>query len=582
MNQKRRQLCTGSMKSTYLSSSFAFPVISAAASIGLYIAVLLMMKGRIPFISVWICAVILSGTAAALKAADQHPLLGRISTMMLVSAACMLLLFFSQQRTAGHVQFGLPVIPEQSRTDSVLPENSEEAVSIEAAEGIISSAAVTRSPYETAVSLSLLGIRGSGEMRGVQTSADGEIAVRMRKELFTRTRLVPGSLVRCSLRKYSRGQSSPWYVQDLRGITEMQLMSVSRRQLERERSGFSSLISRRLERIRNAGRCYLLDKADQRSWESQLFITALVLGEPVSAYDPIFEDCRKSGCSYIIALSGMHVAIFLAILSLLLKKILDKRLQSLFVICFLVLYVWFVGLKPSLVRAAGMVCMSTCFRHMGRPSDSLSVLFICLAVQVLLFPQSADSVSFILSYSALTGILVFSGNCSDMLYRRIPPRMRQLLGTSLAASLTTWAYIGTVFGRISFIGIAAGIPSIALVTVIVWCSIAYIMMPCGLTADFIGKILDILANAARLFWKLCAQMPVYEMNTPEKRILIYIILVFLCMMLAVLQITAVKKRKRYDAEYRSALQLQLTEIDPGVPEYKESVADEKIRTELHD
>ncbi len=109
------------------------------------------------------------------------------------------------------------------------------------------------------------------------------------------------------------------------------------------------------------------------------------------------------GCAHTLALSGMHLHVFLLLSSLVASRICGRfwgrRLGSIIPM----LYVLLAGPKPSLVRALFMHLLSLL------PFSSCFPVFCSTyLLQLLLFPESVTSAAFLLSYTAYSMLLASS------------------------------------------------------------------------------------------------------------------------------------------------------------------------------
>ena len=185
--------------------------------------------------------------------------------------------------------------------------------------------------------------------------------------------------------------------------------------------------------------------------------SALLLGMREDLNVELSEGFRNSGCSHILALSGMHLAILSGALAFLLRKPLGIRAASMIGAFFIIIYVFIVGSQPSLVRAAIMYLIGT-FTVWGIiKGKPLSLLCMAFIIQLFFQSESGISLSFILSYLALLGIIILGDMIRELLRGRLP----QILATSFSASLGAFIFTATVvafyFEILRPIGILAGI-----------------------------------------------------------------------------------------------------------------------------
>jgi len=205
---------------------------------------------------------------------------------------------------------------------------------------------------------------------------------------------------------------------------------------------------------------------------------------------------RNAGCSYILALSGMHLAIIVSLISFLLKKPLGLRAAAITGAVIIIAYCFIVGPLPSLYRAAFMYLLGVAAILGMLKRDMLSLLCMAFLIQIFFTPASGFSLSFILSYLALAGILVIGRAINNAFLGKIPPLLLQPLSASLGAFIATAGVSAWFFNDLRPVGILAGLALAPLATVFMVLSIAWL----GL--DFITPVLSFLPGKILflLYW----------------------------------------------------------------------------------
>jgi competence protein ComEC len=166
----------------------------------------------------------------------------------------------------------------------------------------------------------------------------------------------------------------------------------------------------------------------------------------------------------------MHLAIVAALVAFFLRKPLGLKAASITGAVFILLYVILIGVQPSLERAAIMYLLGTAvvlgfFPRQPRATGPISLLAMAFLIQIVIRPSAGTSISFILSYLALAGILTLGELFHSILRGRIPELLAQPLSASLGAYLATAAVVAANFGVVRPVGILAGLVIIPLTTV---------------------------------------------------------------------------------------------------------------------
>ncbi|MDR2542310.1 MAG: ComEC/Rec2 family competence protein [Treponema sp.] len=229
-----------------------------------------------------------------------------------------------------------------------------------------------------------------------------------------------------------------------------------------------------IERLRTNIRLNLLERFDGKSWGG--LALALLVGVRDNLDSSLTSLYRDAGLSYILALSGMHLAIIAAVIAFLLKKPLGLKAASIVGAVIISLYCLFVGPFPSLIRSTFMYLLSVLTLLGALPRKSISILSLSFLIQLIVTPAAGNSLSFILSYMALFGILITSRHLSFLFKGFVPDFLLQPLSLSGGAFLATAGIVSFSFGKIAPIGIIAGLLIIPLTTVFMVVSMIWLVL----------------------------------------------------------------------------------------------------------
>ena len=196
---------------------------------------------------------------------------------------------------------------------------------------------------------------------------------------------------------------------------------------------------------------------------------ALLLGLRDGISRDVTEDFRSSGTSHLLAISGLHVGVLLA-LSLGTAAWLMGRRKQLYLLLPLVaiwLYALVSGLSPSVERAAIMGSVYLLALALGRPRSILPALGLAAAVMTGIEPQVLRQVSFQLSFTAVAGIAILTTSRWAMwdqlsagggAWWKHPARALAVAAAiSAVATLATLPLIAFYFQRVPTVGIPATI-----------------------------------------------------------------------------------------------------------------------------
>ncbi|MDD2648771.1 MAG: ComEC/Rec2 family competence protein [Eubacteriales bacterium] len=237
------------------------------------------------------------------------------------------------------------------------------------------------------------------------------------------------------------------------------------------------------------------------------------------------------GISHMLAVSGLHVSLFtLAITRLLMLFGLRRRTAYFAVMPLMLLYASLTGFSASCLRAIIIAAFMMGGFIFHKPQDSLTSL-AASAVFVLVFsPMQLYSAGFVLSYSAVIGIILMKdaiGKPIDLrLARRIRtgrgnPRALKLARRGVSAlSFLISAQLGTLipsivyFGRVSLISIVTNcflvFPLEGLMLLFLFC------IPCAIFPflSFVGSAVGALAAFTESMIQTIGALPALTLRLP--------------------------------------------------------------------
>jgi competence protein ComEC len=273
-----------------------------------------------------------------------------------------------------------------------------------------------------------------------------------------------------------------------------------------------------IEQLRTGIRLELSDRLASHPWGG--LGAALLLGIRDTLDGELARDYQYAGCAHVLALSGMHLAILSGILAFLLRKPLGLKWSAAAGAVFVLAYVYLVGAQASLERSAIMYLLGTAAILGALPRRPALLLGMAFLIQLILRPASGDSLSFILSYLALGGILFIGEALHDLIRGPVPEVLAQPLSASLGAYTATTAVSAASFGVIRPIGIAAGLIIVPLTTLfmvgaIIWLAldplIPLLALPVEAALSLIYDILGRLVSLAALVPGIVSRGPMVEL-----------------------------------------------------------------------
>ncbi|MBQ9970320.1 MAG: ComEC/Rec2 family competence protein [Oscillospiraceae bacterium] len=236
-------------------------------------------------------------------------------------------------------------------------------------------------------------------------------------------------------------------------------------------------------------------------------LLGLLLGDKAELSDGVKDVFLKSGSLHLLTVSGFHFSMMAAGLFACFQLLqFNPKLCAAFSLPFLMVLLLMEGATISVQRAAVMTTLAFLAMILERDNDGLNSWGAALLVVLLPEPLRMFSESFLLSFSAVLGILLIAailrkegtrllavtreGSCSY----RILSRAIDIIAVSLSANMLTAPFLLYFFGNLPLLAPLSSLIVMPLLPPIMITAVAAILLP------FAG-ISKLFAAAAQL---LCA------------------------------------------------------------------------------
>ena len=194
-------------------------------------------------------------------------------------------------------------------------------------------------------------------------------------------------------------------------------------------------------------------------------VSSMVLGRrAVDLPQDIRDRFIKAGLAHILAASGFHVSLLLAVVLKATNRLSEKS-QFLIGISSLIIYVGLTGLQPSVIRATLMGVGALVGLLLDRKVIPLGSLLLAATILLLFNPLWIWDLGFQLSFLATFGLIVTVPAITKRL-DWLPPTIATIIAVPLAASIWTLPLICYVFNTVATYSILVNIISTPLVTII--------------------------------------------------------------------------------------------------------------------
>ena len=205
---------------------------------------------------------------------------------------------------------------------------------------------------------------------------------------------------------------------------------------------------------------------------------AMLLGQRQTLPPELTAQFRSAGAAHLLAISGLHIGILLALTAGAAGGLLGRRRGWYLLLPLAAVwgYALLAGATPSVLRAALMGSVYLAALAAGRPGSGLPALALAAAAMTALSPEILLRAGFQLSFAAVAGIFIAQSVFGRWTAsrggggggRRLALRpVAALALISAAATLATWPLVAWHFGTVALWGVPASLLAIPAMPAVV-------------------------------------------------------------------------------------------------------------------
>lgn len=226
-------------------------------------------------------------------------------------------------------------------------------------------------------------------------------------------------------------------------------------------------------------RAQLLDKYKMARYDEQSYgvIAAMTLGDKSALTSDLKEVYSITGAAHVLALSGLHLGVIYAILSLLFAHRRWRLFGQVVIIVTMWSYVLMVGMSPSVLRSATMFSIYAVVSLLGRERMSINTLALTAILMLCSNPLCLWDVGAQMSFLAVLGILLFFKplyfllDAELLMSHRLLKSAWSLFSVSIASQLGVAPLVMFYFGRFSCYFLLTNLVAVPLSTLIIYSAV---------------------------------------------------------------------------------------------------------------
>jgi ComEC/Rec2-related protein len=239
---------------------------------------------------------------------------------------------------------------------------------------------------------------------------------------------------------------------------------------------------------------------------------AVLFGDKSNVSSDVISVYKNAGIIHLLTVSGLHVSFLIALLGFVLKKLKTKGWLN-FLICltFLLLYAWFCGFSPSVIRAGIMGLVLLASTLTGKCYDNLTSVGFAGSLILLCSPLTALDVGFQMSIFCVVSIFVLAPVLDNIFRKVFPKAIAVSMAVSISATVGILPFSAKIFSTLNLLSVFANLIVVPLFSVVypllfvfafvvaVLPFMGFLLKICNFSFDFIEMISNFFAQTSLKF-----------------------------------------------------------------------------------
>jgi len=287
------------------------------------------------------------------------------------------------------------------------------------------------------------------------------------------------------------------------------------------------------KRISNTFKDYVIETLDNSlSRKSSKIMKSIILGDDKFLDNHTQNKFRTLGIAHILAVSGLHIGLIFAFISLILKKLkINRKISTVFAVFFIWLYAYFIGFPASVLRASVMVSILALSTITYRRYDPLNSLAFAALILLIYRPSFLFSMGFQFSFIATFSLIVFSIRLRILLFNR-DSKLANTTSSLIAVQMGMIPITAYYFNNYYLLSIISNFVVVPILSLSL--SLSFIVLIIATfsikIASVLGIVIDTLINFSDYFTEIFYNIPVFNITLRSMTfsdIVIYYLIIFI-------------------------------------------------------
>ena len=185
----------------------------------------------------------------------------------------------------------------------------------------------------------------------------------------------------------------------------------------------------------------------KRLHKSYPYINSLIFGVNTYLDEEAMSSYRENGISHLFAISGLHISVFIYIISIILNKLkINQLAKSIIIISFLLFYMFLTNFSMSVLRGVIFTILLILNKLLKLEINNINLLFLTLSMILFINPLNLNNIG--LQYSFLVSLFLLK--YKDLIKG---DKLKQMFKVSVIAFLISYPITVNNFYQVNFLSI---------------------------------------------------------------------------------------------------------------------------------